>query len=666
VELRAVRRTRRVLNWLTAGFVLWAAVLVLRLVQIQVLNHGVYAEAARRQHTRERKLPAARGALLDRHGNLLAASLMLESVSVDPRHIPGPEEAARTFSQALGLPYAELRDRLAELRRRRVGFVFIKRRLSPEESRRLRALGKSWIQLTPEVVRYYPKGELAAHLIGGVDFEQRGISGVERALESTVGGKPGVFKAIADVWHRAVQSVEYEPPQPGATIGLAVDERIQFVAERELAAAARAENCSGGSVVVMNPHTGELLAVASYPGFDPNVPARDAEQVRIRFHNHAVSVPFEPGSVFKVVTLSAAFETTGLKPETVINCGNGRIALFGRVVRDHHPYSALPAADVLAKSSNVGAIQIGLKVGEARLYEYVRRFGFGQRTGVPLPAESGGRVRPLASWQKTSLPSVAMGHELSATTLQLARAVAVIANGGMLVQPRLVLWRRSPDGRLEPEPVAAPVRVLKPETAFLMRRLMEGVVLHGTGRAARLDGYSAAGKTGTAQIYDSVARRYTHSYNSSFVGFAPVTEPAIVVAVTLNGARRYGGEVAAPVFRKVALEALRVLNVPKDLPDDLPPDPAEADVNDLAISDFSRGPEAEEGPLTPEDSAAARLVAGLAVPDFLGLPLPIVLARALTLGLTVEPVGSGIAREQFPPPGAPLEPGARLRVVFTP
>lgn len=663
-------RASRVLGLLTAGFLFWALVLLARLVQIQWIRHPEYAEAARRQHVRELPLPAPRGSILDRNGSLLAASLALESVSVDPRYIPSPEEAARLFSQTLGLPYGPLRDKLAELQRRRAGFVYIKRRLSPEESRRLRALGKSWIQLTPEVVRHYPKGKLAAHLIGTVDFEQKGALGLELAFDGTVGGKHGAVKVVSDVWRRLVQPVAYEAPQPGSSLALTVDERIQYVAEQELEAAARAEGCSSGSVVVMNPHTGELLAVATYPGFDPNVPPRDPDEARIRFHNYAVSVPFEPGSVFKVVTLTAALETTDLRPETIVNCGNGRIALYGRVVHDHHPYSALSVADVLAKSSNIGAIQIGLKVGERRLYEYVRKFGFGQRTGLPLPAESPGRVRPLERWQKTSLPSVAMGHELSATTIQLARAVSVIANGGLLVKPRIVLWRQRPDGVIEREPAEKPVRVLKPETAFLMRRLMEGVVLHGTGRAARLDGYSAAGKTGTAQIYDPVARRYTHFYNASFVGFAPVTEPAIVVAVTLNGARRYGGEVAAPVFRKVAMTALQLMNVPKDIPETAPTGPMDldADANDVAISDFSQGPEPEvpEAPPPPAESPSARLVAGLSVPDFQGLPLSAVLERALVLGLTVEAVGSGIAREQFPPPGSPLQPGGRLRVVFKP
>lgn len=671
MDLRGSRRTTWVLRSLTALFLLWASGLVLRLVQIQLSSPAakVKNEDVPGHQKRTIELPAPRGKILDRNGRLLAVSVVRESVSVDPRHIPDREfeSGVRAIAEALALDQAALRRKLIELRERRAGFFYIKRRISPEESQRLRRLRHRWIHLRPELVRQYPKGRLAAHVIGAVDFDQRGVVGVESRLDAEIRGDDGTLEVVADVWGRAVEPLDVKPPRPGASLGLSVDERIQHVAERELEAAARAEGCPSASLVVMDPHTGEILALASYPGFDPNHPPQSAADPA-RFHNHAFSVPFEPGSVFKVVTLAAALETIALKPETIVPCGNGRIALYGRVVRDHRAYTALSAADVLAKSSNIGAINIALKVGESRMYEYVRRFGFGQRTGVPLPAESPGRLRPLRQWHRTSLASIAMGHELSATTLQLARAVAVIANGGLLVQPRLVLWRREADGSVVKTSVEPPQRVLKPETAFLMRRLMEGVVLHGTGGAARLDGYSAAGKTGTAQIFDPRLGRFTHIYHANFVGFAPVTEPAIVVAVTLNGARRYGGEVAAPVFRKVASEALRILNVPKDLPEVTPAAGPEADLNDVALTEFGEAVESLEAPAPPvaREHAPERLAAGLLAPDFLGLPLSAVLARAMVLGVTVEPVGSGIAREQYPQPGAALDPDARLRVIFRP
>jgi len=298
----------------------------------------------------------------------------------------------------------------------------------------------------------------------------------------------------------------------------------------------------------MKQASGEILAMASYPSFDPALPPQPGEPEFVRF-NHAFSVPFEPGSVFKIITLSAALDAGVARPEDQIFCGNGRFSLFGRVIHEaKRGFGWLSAADVLVLSSNIGAIQVGLKVGERRLLEYVRRFGFGERTRLSLPAESAGTVRDLSRWGKTSIGSVAMGHEISTTTLQLAQACAVIANGGLRVKPHLILRRQKNGGRPASEPVEPPRRVLKPDTAILMRQIMEGVVLRGTGRRARLDGYSSGGKTGTAQIYDPVTGRYTGRYNGSFVGFAPVTNPAIVVAVTLNGVHEYGGIVAALLF----------------------------------------------------------------------------------------------------------------------
>ena len=345
----------------------------------------------------------------------------------------------------------------------------------------------------------------------------------------------GSAQVLTDVNKRGIESELFDEPKVGTNLALTIDERIQFAAERDLKAAVETANARTGTVVVMNPHTGEMLAMASYPTFDPNKPPQRGEARKARL-NLAVAAPFEPGSVFKVITLAAALETTNLRPESILPCGS--INMFHRVIHEaKHAYGPLSMADVLAKSSNVGAIQIGMRVGKEKLYEYVRRFGFGQKTGTGLPAESGGMLRRLDRWQPGSICSVPMGHEISVTALQLAQACSVIANGGLMVKPRLVLKRQKPGGAMEDVKPERPVRIIKPETAFTMRGMMEGVVLlpYGTGRRARLDGYSSAGKTGSAQIYDYAARHYTASYNASFMGFAPVTNPAIVVVVTLNG-----------------------------------------------------------------------------------------------------------------------------------
>jgi cell division protein FtsI (penicillin-binding protein 3) len=386
--------------------------------------------------------------------------------------------------------------------------------------------------------------------------------------------------------------------------------------------------------------------------------------------NHASSVPFEPGSVFKVVTLAAALETTQLRPESMIDCGRGSITLFGRTIHEAHGgYGVMSMADVLKHSSNVGAIRIGMTVGEAHMHEYVRRFGFGERTGVPLPAESRGRLRSLERWSKLSLPSISIGQEVSVTALQLAQAASIVANGGLLVRPRLVLKKGG-----QALPVPAPVRAIKPETAMTMRQMMEGVVLPGgTGYPeARLEGYSVAGKTGSAQIYDVAAKRYTHNYNGTFIGFAPLNNPSIVVVVTLNGTHGnlgFGGRAAAPVFHAVATEALRVLDVPKDLPE-APPPPVvagnAADKDDLAIADLgSREPNILEESDEETPVAKATAPAGPRVPDFKGKTMRAVLAEAAEKGLPVIPDGSGVARLQRPPAGSVLRQGERIRVRFS-
>jgi cell division protein FtsI (penicillin-binding protein 3) len=377
--------------------------------------------------------------------------------------------------------------------------------------------------------------------------------------------------------------------------------------------------------------------------------------------------------------LSAALETTTLTPDTPINCHGGVLTLFTRTIHDSHAgYGYLPMANVLAYSSNIGAIEVGLQVGRQNMYDYVRRFGFGQKTGISLPGESKGRLRSLNAWGSTSLASIAMGHEVSVTTLQLAQAGAAIANGGLLVKPRLVL--KKGETTVPPE---TPVRAIRPETAITMRRMMEGVVLFGTGTAARIPGYTVGGKTGSSQVYSYATRSYSHNtYNGSFLGIAPLTNPAVVVVVTLNGTHGtagFGGVVAAPVFKAVATEALRILDVPKDLPEE-PSTPVKvaktAEADDLAIADLGssqpniledRDDEGQPGQNPAPVAAAAKAGSGsssFTVPDFKGMTLRAVLVEAAAKGLPVQPDGSGVARVQYPPPGSVLHQGERIRVRF--
>jgi cell division protein FtsI (penicillin-binding protein 3) len=662
----------RRLTILAAIFLLWGAAISAKLISLEVIHHDQYRRMARSRQELDLAIPGPRGTIYDRHGHPLAMSVPTESVYVNPLKVPDLGVASEILALVLHLDREELYGKMMWASENHRGFLWVKRKITFEESQSLRHMRLEWIGIQSESQRHYPNGQLAAHVLGSVDFSETGNAGIEKAMNGDLRGEPGHMRLLTDVNRRGIDSQLDTEPHAGASVTLTIDGQLQFVAEREIALAVLAHHAVSGSVVVMDPRTGEVLALASYPTYDPNLaPSADlTPEERASRQNHAISVPFEPGSVFKVMTLSAALETTDLQPASPINCHGGVLTLPGRVIHDSHTgLGIIPMAMVLAKSSNIGAIEIGMRVGQANMYDYDRRFGFGQKTGIELPAESAGKLRKLARWGKTSLASISMGQEVSVTTIQLAQAGSVIASGGLLVRPRLVLRKGG-----EKTPMPVPIRIIKPETAITMRQMMEGVVMPGgTGTAARLVGYSIGGKTGSAQIFDVATRRYSHNeYNGSFLGFAPLTNPAIVVVVTLNGTHGtagFGGQAAAPVFRTVAQEALRVLDVPKDLPD--VPEPPESvaakkeDVDDLAIAGLDSGPNILEEPDESGDSAQDGQDAGRPqVPNFRGMTMRAVLAEAASRGMTVVTRGSGVARVQDPPAGALWREGERIRVQF--
>ena len=565
----------------------------------------------------------------------------------------------------------------------------MKRKVTAGEAERVRSYNLDYVEFRPETRRFYPHGQLAAHVIGTVgianpnDTIERGTAGIEMSMDDDLAGFPGQLRVFNDVKQNPYDSVVARKPEPGADITLTIDQNLQYEAEKEIERAAHASGSKTGSIIVMNPSNGEILAMANYPTFDPNVPQGPGETPGAR-SNLAISTPFEPGSVFKVVTLSAALETTNLRPESMINCGNGVFNLLGRIIHDTHSHGVLSMADVLAQSSNIGAIQIGLKVGDQKLYSYVRKFGFGRTTGIELPGESPGILRKVSQWTPTSIGSVAMGQEVGVTSLQLALAGAAIANGGMLVKPKLILARRKNGESVEHFADEKPERAIAPETAIQMRQMMEGVILHGTGtRYATIKGYTSGGKTGSAQIFDLKTHTYTHIYNASFLGFAPVANPQIVVAVTLNGTQGgnagFGGPVAGPVFSKVAMTALRMLDVPKDLPDS----PGSERASDASIASLKSSPgndgarsrdvssvappaaPIEESPSPDRRSLLASTLVGPKVPDFRGMTLRAVLEESAAAGVQIEVLGNGLARNQEPAAGSILAPGAHVRVQFT-
>jgi cell division protein FtsI (penicillin-binding protein 3) len=656
--------TRR-LTWLAGGALLWAGLIFAKIIFLQVIHHKDYARIARQQQELKVEIPAPRGPIFDRTGQPLAMSIPMESVSVNPLKVPDIGVASQILARILNMDAGELRDRMRRAYEHHSGFLWVKRKIAATEAEELRSLHLDWIDFQIESQRHYPNGELAAHVLGSVDHDERGNAGIEMSLDAELRGRAGQELMLTDVKRRGIETQLSARPHAGAPLTLAIDSRIQFAAERELAKGVAEHHARTGSIIVMNPYNGEILALANYPTFDPNMPPKPGEDPFHRF-DLAISVPFEPGSVFKVVTLSAALETTNLRPDSPINCNNGILRLPGRVIHEaHHGFGVIPMHEVLERSSNIGAIQVGFRVGAQNMYEYARRFGFGGTTGIGLPAESSGLIRHLNRWGTTSLASISMGHEVSTTSIQLARACAAIANGGLMVKPKLIL--KEGDSLTPTEP---PTRILRPQTAITMRQMMEGVVIspHGTAhRHVRLAGYTAGGKTGTAQIFDLKTHHYTHLYNASFMGFAPVTNPAFIIVVTLNGTTGnggMGGAVAGPVFQAVATEALRVLDVPRDLPDAEPePEPEEAapadESNDLAIADLG-SPE----PNVMEELASQPAETGPKVPNFQGKTMRAVAEEAAALGLTVALDGSGIARAQVPPAGSALHEGERVRVQF--
>jgi cell division protein FtsI (penicillin-binding protein 3) len=642
----------------------WGVLVLLRLVDLQILQHDAYSHSAQQQQEREVQLQAPRGSIFDRNGQPLAMSTPVESVCINPMRLPDPVVAADLLSKILDLDPATLLSRIASGIDSKRGFMWVKRKITPDEAAKLRSIGVEWIEFRTESSRYYPKGSVLAHVLGGVDHEEKGNAGIELALEKELRGKPGFMRTKADVRQHVFEQEVFTDAEPGKSITLTIDERIQFVAERELAAAVKQHGAKTGSLVAMDPKNGHILALANFPSYDPNVPPKHGEKVDNR-RNLAIMAPFEPGSIFKVITVATALDTTRIRPDSMYHCGNGRMTLFRRVIHDAKPNGLLTVADIVSKSSNIGAIKIALEVGNERFYDYIRKFGFGSKTGVPLPGESSGIVRPTSRWIPSSIGSVAMGHEISTTTLQLARACSVIANGGFLVEPKLLMRKAT----------APPVQVIRPDNAIKMRLMMERTVVKGTGKRAKPDGYTAGGKTGSAQIYDYDARVYTHRYNGSFMGFAPVNDPKIVIVVTLNstptGDRGFGGVVAAPVFRTVATEALRLMDVPRDPAEMNTPEGENEPEPDLAVAGISQPPEPDPDEIKPAVMLGPEPPAHLAyrgpkVPDFHGKSKRAVLEESFALGVRVELAGAGIARSQDPPAGVALRRGERIKVQFAP
>lgn len=673
---------------LLAGLILlgWALVVLARLFTLQVLEHDTLSRQAHHQQEHLEIIDAPRGTIYDRNGAILAISSNSHMAVVNPRRIP-KEKAELAAAMLAGIIQQDAGQLQASFEKaaaskNRGGYLMVDDHLTDEQAASLEGLHLDWLEIRQSSVRSYPNNDVAAHVIGNVDWQGKGIAGIERKLNKDLAGIPGQRRAERDGKEVAYDSEVIKPPVMGKSVGLTIDRELQFIAREAIKQAVKENGADYASVVAMNPRTGEVLALENYPTYDPNVRLMAGEKDLGR-KNLAVGTPFEPGSVFKVVTLSAALETTKLRPQSLIDCENGVMHLFTRVIHDSHKSGVLSMEDVLARSSNIGAIKIGMQVGNENLYNYIRRFGFGQRTGIELPGEAPGILRALKHWQPTTIGSIPMGHEIGVTSLQLAQMGSVIANGGFLVTPHLVAWEQEPDGPRLATKHPMPVQVLQPETVMTMRQMMRRVVTdeHGTGHRLHVIGYSLAGKTGTAQIYDYEHKVYTHRYNASFLGFAPANNPSVVIVVTVSGtsgAAGFGGSAAGPAFVRLMQASMNRLGIVRDMPEEidelmakkaskLPKPEAVAEETDAdTVAELTVPFSAEEMKNGIDQDEVVAVTDGTApkAPNFVGKTVRDVMQEATSSGIEVDMLGDGLARAQNPPPGTLLNPGEHIRVRF--
>jgi cell division protein FtsI (penicillin-binding protein 3) len=645
----AAVRTRVLL--LAAVLALAFGGLTARLGWLMIVKHGELTALAERQYSRTVVLAALRGPILDRRGAPLATSTATESLFVQPRSVGDPVRVAARLAPILSQPEREVHAALTSAR----PFVWLRRKLPPTMADQVRALREPGLGFLPESLRLYPNRELAAHVVG-FEGAEGGLEGVERAFNTELAGVPGKAIAGRDALGREVAAPHLlQAPKPGHGVALTIDSAIQYIAEREVDAAYRRTHAKAAMAVVIEPRTGDILAMAIRPTFNPNtfldVPSADY------WRNRAVTDPFEPGSTFKAIMAAAALEEGVVKPDDRIYGENGAITLAGATIHDWKKYGWLTFAEVLQNSSNVGSIKVGLSLGRERYHRYMKAFGFGTTTGVGLAGESRGLLRDPQRWSLLSLPTMSIGQEISVTALQLVAAFGAIANDGTLMQPRLVRSTIDPDGRearrFEPRPVR---QVISPETARTLTGLLVRVVESGTGHFAAIPGYAVGGKTGTAQKLDPATGRYSRAPGVlSFVGFAPADDPRFAMLVMLDEPKneKWGSEAAAPVFNAIGREILRYLEV------------APQDAQPLQIV------------TAPEMVAArVRLVSTAAepadadgtkrMPDLNGKTLRQALGALEPLGVEVRLAGQGRIVQQSPAAGEPVEPGAVARLTLTP
>ena len=657
----------------------WMLAVSARLVYLQVSQHQGLVNRARQQQQNAIETSPQRGDLIDRQGRELARSVQTVSLFVDPDQLtPGQLVCTATeLAKVLGENETDLLKQLQGAQDEKRRFVWIVRRLDEEQATPILALNLPGVQSVLEPKRYYPNGSLASHVLGFVGLDGQGLAGLEQAFNEKISGEPGRLFLEKDATGRPYESYEIAAKQ-GQSVVLTIDQGIQYQVERALQGAVERTHAKSGSVIVLDPRSGEILAMANAPSFDPNAVAVSPADNR---RNWALQNVYEPGSTFKIVAFSAAIEKKLAKPDDRIDCQMGSITVAGRLIHDHHPFGTLTMAEALAKSSNVAAIKLGLRVGDASMYDFMTRFGFGSKTGVELPGETVGILRKVERWQPSSIGSIAMGQEVGVTPVQMVAAFGALANDGVRIAPHLVREIRNSSGAVVYSAQPEQRRVVSAETATALRGMLEGVTLNGTAKKAQLDGYSAAGKTGTAQKIDPKTRTYSKTkYIGSFVGFAPVSNPQVVIIVVMDepAGLYHGGDVAAPVFREIAEQILPGMGVMPDVETkSVPALIAQADSSPEAAAkarvEQARNDQERRATMPTVDSNGVRggeivyassANKAILMPDLRGRSVRDVARACAQLGLQIEARGEGRLLRQSPSAGSEVNTGQVVYLDF--
>jgi cell division protein FtsI (penicillin-binding protein 3) len=626
-----------------------------RAFYLQVLQKDRLVKLAEKQHQRIVALTPGRGAIYDQHNAPLAVSIEMDSCYAETRNLESLPEAAAKLAPLLGYSVPELQAKLKASR----NFVWLSRRMAPEQAKKVRELDLDGIGFVKESKRFYPNSEVAAHVVGFTGTDPGGLEGVEKKYDSTILGNTGFLVTERDALGRDIdlkKGSEGKSGTKGSNVVLTLDKNVQYIAEKELAQAVQKNGAKGGIALVMEPDTGRVLAMANYPTFNPNSYFKYGPG---SLRNRAISDSFEPGSTFKIFLVATALENHVIRAGDSFNCENGSYNYSGRTIHDTHHYGALTVPEILKYSSNIGAAKIGSRLGPERLYAGLTGFGFGEKSDIDLPGEAGGLLRQQAKWYGIDLATISFGQGVTATALQIASAVSAVANGGNLMKPYLVDHiAEDSGGVLKQFAPQVKRRVISQQTAKTVAGMLEGVVIEGgTGTNAAVDGYRVAGKTGTAQKVDPATRGYSaKKRTASFVGFVPLDKPKLTILVVIDEPTTspYGGVVAAPAFSAIAQQTLCYLKVPQDRS-------AKKKAADpvVAKNEPKPMPEAAEGGVVEGSEAGS-------MPNFRGMSMRQVLRVMEKRGLNVKLQGSGRAVEQNPPPGSRINTQDQVWVRFVP